>query len=80
MNKKVLSIAIGLCLIAGSAAAENNHLTLGQSMEQLEARLAVAENRATVVESQVREIQDKQNAFIQVAQNSVCSGTLNLAT
>ncbi len=36
MNKKFLSISIGLCLIAGSAVAKNNHLTLEQRMEQLE--------------------------------------------
>ena len=50
MNKKALSIAMGLSLITGSAVAKNNHLTLEQRMEQLEARLAAAENRATVAE------------------------------
>ncbi|MGP4882383.1 carbohydrate porin [Klebsiella pneumoniae] len=54
MNKKFLSISIGLCLIAGSAVAKNNHLTLEQRMEQLEARLATAESRATIAETQMR--------------------------
>lgn len=71
MNKKFLSISIGLCLIAGSAVAKNNHLTLEQRMEQLEARLATAESRATIAETQMRELQNKQNASIQVAQNTV---------
>ena len=71
MNKKVLSIAIGLCLMAGSAVAKNNHLTLEQRMEQLEARLAAAERRAALAEGQVRDLQAKQNAAMQTAQTSI---------
>ena len=71
MNKKALSIAMGLSLITGSAVAKNNHLTLEQRMEQLEARLAAAENRATVAEEQVRNLQTQQDAAIQAAQTSV---------
>ncbi|MFN4500650.1 carbohydrate porin [Klebsiella grimontii] len=56
MNKKALSIAMGLSLITGSAVAKNNHLTLEQRLEQLEERLAAAENRATVAEGQVRNL------------------------
>jgi cell division protein FtsB len=65
MNKKALSIAMGLSLITGSAVAKNNHLTLEQRLEQLEARLAAAENRATVAEGQVRNLQTQQDAAIQ---------------
>jgi phosphoribosylformylglycinamidine (FGAM) synthase-like amidotransferase family enzyme len=71
MKKKSLSIAMGLSLMAGSAVAKNNHLTLEQRMEQLEARLAAAEGRATVAEGQVRELQAKQNAAIQYSQTTV---------
>ena len=71
MNKKALSIAMGLSLITGSAVAKNNHLTLEQRLEQLEARLAAAENRATVAEEQVRNLQTQQDAAIQAAQTSV---------
>lgn len=71
MNKTTLSIALGLCLITGSAAGKNNQLTLEQRMEQLEARLAAAESRATVAEGQVRDLQAKQNAAIQAAQTRV---------
>lgn len=71
MNKKALSIAMGLSLITGSAVAKNNHLTLEQRLEQLEARLAAAENRATVAEGQVRNLQTQQDAAIQGAQTSV---------
>ena len=56
MNKTTLSIALGLCLITGSAVGKNNQLTLEQRMEQLEARLAAAESRATVAEGQVRDL------------------------
>lgn len=36
--------------MTGSAVGKNNQLTLEQRMEQLEARLAAAESRATVAE------------------------------
>ena len=71
MNKKALSIAIGLCLIAGSAVAKNNSLTLEQCMGLLEARLAAAERRAALAEGQVRDLQAKQNAAMQTAQTSI---------
>lgn len=71
MNKTALSIAIGLSLITGSAVAKDNHLTLEQRMELLEARLAAAESRAAVAEGQVRDLQAKQNAAMQAAQTSV---------
>lgn len=71
MNKKTIALAISLCLMASSAVAKNNSLTLEQRMEQLEARLAAAESRATVAEGQVRELQAKQNAAISLAQTTV---------
>jgi hypothetical protein len=37
MKKKSIALAISLCLMASSAVAKNNHLTLEQRMEQLEA-------------------------------------------
>lgn len=55
----------------GIGGRENNQLTLEQRMEQLEARLAAAESRATVAEGQVRDLQAKQNAAIQAAQTRV---------
>lgn len=57
--------------MASSAVAKNNSLTLEQRMEQLEARLAAAESRATVAEGQVRELQEKQRTAIALAQPTV---------
>lgn len=57
--------------MASSAVAKNNSLTLEQRMEQLEARLAAAESRATVAEGQVRELQEKQRTAIALAQPPV---------
>ena len=57
--------------MASSAVAKNNSLTLEQRMEQLEARLAAAESRATVAEGQVRELQEKQRTVIALAQPTV---------
>lgn len=71
MNKKTIALAMSLCLMASSAVAKNNSLTLEQRMEQLEARLAAAESRATVAEDQVRELQEKQRTTIALAQPTV---------
>lgn len=71
MNKKTIALAMSLCLMASSAVAKNNSLTLEQRMEQLEARLAAAESRATVAEGQVRELQEKQRTAIALAQPTV---------
>jgi hypothetical protein len=71
MNKKTIALAMILCLMASSAVAKNNSLTLEQRMEQLEARLAAAESRATVAEGQVRELQEKQRTAIALAQPTV---------
>lgn len=71
MKKKSIALAISLCLMASSAVAKNNSLTLEQRMEQLEARLAAAEGRATMAEGQVRELQAKQNAAIPYSQTTV---------
>ncbi|MGJ3290528.1 carbohydrate porin [Klebsiella michiganensis] len=71
MKIKALSIAIGLCLVAGSSVAESGNLTLEQRMEQLEARLAAAEGRATVAENQVKELQNRQNATMSPSQNAI---------
>lgn len=71
MKVKALSIAIGLCLMTGSAVAKNSHLTLEQRMEQLEARLAATEERAIMAEEQVRELQGKQNTTIPSSQTTV---------
>lgn len=60
MTKKS-TVIIGMCLIAGTAAAKNNNLTIEQRMELLESRLAVAENRAEVAEKQVRQLQAYQS-------------------
>lgn len=71
MNKTTLSMAIFLCLITNSASAKNNNITLEQRMEQLELRLATAESRAMIAESEVRELKAQQQANRREVQNIV---------
>lgn len=64
MKKSTLSLAIGILLVANTGFAKTSSLTLEQRLEQLEARLEAAENRAAKAESQVQQLQQQQAAEI----------------
>jgi len=71
MDKKVLSIAVALCLMSNAVEANNKPLTLEQRLEKLELRLAAAENRATLAENQLRELRDRPAPAVPMVENTV---------
>ncbi|HHG8772708.1 TPA: carbohydrate porin [Raoultella planticola] len=74
MNKTALSIAVGLLLTANSGVAKTHQQTLEQRLEQLEARLAAAESRASWAEIQVQQLkaeQAQESKAVKATQESV---------
>ncbi|MBV7405851.1 carbohydrate porin [Enterobacter sp. ENT03] len=74
MKKRILAVAIGLSMCAGSGWAKTSNSSIEQRLQQLEARLAAAENRAAAAENQVQQLKVKQAAEIKevkAAQGSI---------
>ncbi|MGL4724612.1 MAG: carbohydrate porin [Scandinavium sp.] len=59
MKKTTMAVAVGLLLIANTAAAKST-LTLEQRLQILEERLESAEHRATTAEKEVRQLKAQQ--------------------
>nr|WP_318384467.1 carbohydrate porin [uncultured Enterobacter sp.] len=65
MKKTVLAVAIGLCAVSNATWASTDSDDIEQRLQQLERRLAAAEERATVAENHVQQMKLEQAVEIQ---------------